>query len=335
MNEDNFLAALHESPGDDVTWLALADWLEEDGQSERAELVRIVRRLRSLAVMKRSKERATLEDRLSALLNAGVRPVVPEIVNSIGMRLALIPPGHFRMGSPKGEKNRQRNETAHSVTITRAFYLGVFPVTQGQYRSVISTNPSHFRRNGPGKNRVKGISRERLARFPVEMVTWGDAQTFLERLQSRESDAGLRYRLPTEAEWEYACRGGSASTGPFCYGDSLSPLQANFNGDFPYGSASAGINRQCPSEVGSFLPNAFGLYDMHGNVWEWCHDWYGEYASGPAIDPRGPTSGSDWVVRGAAWFDYAQHCRSAYRVGCSEIRTYHVGFRIAAEHPNG
>src|SRR5262245_58983821 len=125
MTEDAFLAVLHESANDEATWLALADWLEDDGQALRAELVRLVRQLRTLPVMRRSRQRAPLEDRVAALLKAGVRPVVPEIVNGIGMRLALIQPGRFRMGSPRSEQERIGNERPHEVELTRPFYLGV------------------------------------------------------------------------------------------------------------------------------------------------------------------------------------------------------------------
>jgi uncharacterized protein (TIGR02996 family) len=153
--EAAFLQALHADATDEATWLALADWLDEDGQGERAELVRLVRRLRTLPVMKRTKERARLEDRVAELLNAGVGPVVPEVVNSIGMRLALIPPGRFRMGSPAGEKERSKDEgPLHEVEITRAFYLGVFPVTQGQWQRVMGDNPSYFCATRDGKKHV-------------------------------------------------------------------------------------------------------------------------------------------------------------------------------------
>jgi uncharacterized protein (TIGR02996 family) len=145
--EAAFLAALHAEPNDEATWLALADWLEEDGQADRAELVRLVRRLRALPVMRRTKGRAALEDRVAELLNAGVQPVVPEVVNSIGMRLALIPPGRFLMGSPPDEAGRREDERQHEVEITKAFYLGVYPVTQGQWRAVMGYNPSFYCRS--------------------------------------------------------------------------------------------------------------------------------------------------------------------------------------------
>jgi uncharacterized protein (TIGR02996 family) len=212
--ESVFLSALHAEPNDETTWLALADWLEEDGQADRAELARLVRRLRALPVMEVTPGRAALEDRVAHLLNAGVRPVVPEVVNSIGMRLALIPAGRFCMGSPSGEEGLWSiKEPAHEVEITRRFYLGVFPVTQGQWLRVMGNNPSRFCATGSGRERVKGLD---TSDFPVEQVGWEDAQAFLAKLTAlpEEKEAGWRYRLPSEAEWEYACRGGASSSTP-------------------------------------------------------------------------------------------------------------------------
>ncbi len=239
MNEDAFLSALHDSPNDEVTWLALADWLEESDQPERAELVRLVRWLRTVPVMRRTRKRAGLEDRVAALLAAGVRPVVPELVNSLGMRLALIPPGHFRMGSPEIEIGRDDDEKIRAVTLTRAFYLGVFPVTQRQYERVMDANPSSFRPAGNSGYAVEGLD---TSDFPAEMMTWDDAMAFCQLLNEREkrSPPGLVYRLPTDAEWEYGCRGGTASTSAFPGGASLSSTQANFKGDEPYGGAPEG-----------------------------------------------------------------------------------------------
>jgi uncharacterized protein (TIGR02996 family) len=197
--EAAFLQALHADPTDETTWRALGDWLEEDGQGQRAELVRLVRRLRALPVMKRTKERARLEDRVAELLNAGVQPVVPEVVNSIGMRLARIPPGRFRMGSPASEAERRMDEPQHEVGITGAFYLGVFPVTQGQWQAVMGSNPSSFSASGGGK---KHVPRQDSGNFPVEQVSWEDAQAFLKKLAARpeEKQRGWVYRLPSEAE---------------------------------------------------------------------------------------------------------------------------------------
>jgi uncharacterized protein (TIGR02996 family) len=326
-----FLAALHAEPNDEATWLALADWLEEDGQADRAELVRLVRRLRTLPVMEVTPERAEMEARVAHLLNAGVRPVAAEVVNSIGMRLALIPPGRFRMGSPSGE-NERGDEEAHEVEITRAFYLGVFAVTQGQWLRVMGYNPSYFCATGGGRELVRGMD---TGDFPVEMVGWKDAQAFLETLAAlpEEKEVGWRYRLPSEAEWEYACRGGASSSTPFCFGESLSSTQANFDGAQPYGGAGEGpfLGRTCPA--GSYRANAWGLFDLHGNVWEWCSDWYAEdyYGNSPAQDPLGPSNGSRRVVRGGSWSDLGLNCRAAYRDrGSPSNGGNYLGFRVAA-----
>jgi uncharacterized protein (TIGR02996 family) len=322
MNEAAFLAALHESPNDEVTWLALADWFEDNGQPQRAELVRLVRQLRTVPVMKRTKARVVLEDRVAALLNAGVPPVALEVVNSIGMRLALIPPGVFRMGSPASERSHKSDETSHEVEITRAYYLGVFPVTQGQYQSVMGSNPSAF---------CDSSAPDQTRDFPVERVSWDDAAEFCRRLSKLD---GRTYRLPTEAEWEYACRGGSACTGPFHYGISLSSTQANFHGEYPYGKAKKGPHLKRPTQVGSYKPNLFGLYDMHGNVTEWCNDHYHSlyYDRSPRTDPPGPAGGPTRVKRGGNWrLCGGSACRAARRSAIPpNMRQVDVGFRVAA-----
>jgi uncharacterized protein (TIGR02996 family) len=323
MNEETCLAALHADPTDELTWLALADWLDEDGQSQRAELVRSVRRLRALPVMKRTKPRVALENRITALLAAGVRPVVPEIVNDLGMRFALIPAGRFRMGSPSGEKGRWDQEKAHEVILTRPFYLGVFPVTQRQYQAVMGTNPSHFSRQGEGKEVVRDIPNDELANFPVETVTWRDARQFLKKLNARAESKSKRwrYRLPREAEWEYACRAGTTSV--YHFGTTLTAEQACFAED---DSADIGS----PRSVGRYLPNAFGLYDMHGNVNEWVANWYDDYPVGPVTDPAGPSRGSDRLVRGGSWRHADWACRSASRNWIEPgYQSYSLGFRVA------
>jgi uncharacterized protein (TIGR02996 family) len=335
--EAAFLQALHAEPTDEATWLALADWLDDDGQALRAELLRLVRRLRALPVMKRTKERARLEDRVAELLRAGVRPVVPEVVNSIGMRLALIAPGRFRMGSPSGEKERNSDEgPLHEVEITKAFYLGVFPVTQGQWRAVMGNKPSWFGATGDGKEVVAGLD---TSDFPIERVSWEEVQAFLKRLAARREEvtSGWKYRLASEAEWEFACRGGASSSTAFHCGNSLASTQANFNGNYPYGGAEKGsfLARTC--SVGSYRPNAFGLHDMPGNVWEWCADWYDDgYANSPPKDPPGPSAGSCRVLRGGCWFNLGRYCRAASRHGIGpSVRDNHLGFRVAAVPPGG
>jgi formylglycine-generating enzyme required for sulfatase activity/tetratricopeptide (TPR) repeat protein/serine/threonine protein kinase len=251
-----------------------------------------------------------------------------ELVNSLGMRFTLVPAGMFLMGSPDSEEGRGGDEgPQHEVEITRPFYLGVHPVTQKQYKRVVGGNPSHFTsRNGGG------------AGHPVEQVSWEEAVEFCRRLSAlpEEQAAGRTYRLPTEAEWEYACRGGATSSTPFSSGGSLSSTQANFDGSHPYGGTAAGPHLQRTTPVGSYGPNAFGLYDMHGNVWEWCADWYDEnyYSHSPRQDPQGPQQGESRVIRGGSCYDDGCDCRSAARDGAEPgYRGGHVGFRVVCVAP--
>jgi formylglycine-generating enzyme required for sulfatase activity len=256
--------------------------------------------------------------------------LAPEITNSITMRLALIPAGRFTMGSPPDDPGRGDNEDAHEVEITRPFYLGVFEVTQAQYKAVMGDNPSWLSALGGGKDLVRGQDTDA---FPVDGVTWEEAVTFCERLSARASEkrAGLTYRLPTEAEWEYACRAGTSSA--FHYGDMLSSTQANFDGKSPYGGAAKGPYLERCTRVGSYQPNRFGLFDMHGNVWELCADWYDKdyYKTSPRQDPQGPPSGARRVVRGGSWNNDGQCCRAAFRsMVLPTDRSGAVGFRVAA-----
>jgi formylglycine-generating enzyme required for sulfatase activity len=180
------------------------------------------------------------------------------------------------MGAPAGEPGRNHSEgPVHEVEITRPFYLGAHEVTQAQYQKVMGTNPSHFAPAGAGQDQVRG---QNTADFPAENMTWEEAADFCRRLSAlpEERRAGRVYRLPTEAEWEYACRAGSTTA--YHVGATLGPAAANFG------------RRPQPEKVGSFKPNAWGLFDMHGNVWEYCADHYqaGYYANSPRRDPRGP-----------------------------------------------
>jgi formylglycine-generating enzyme required for sulfatase activity len=267
-------------------------------------------------------------DRLPA---ARAQKKVKVITNSIGMKLARIPAGKFTMGSPASEAERESDESAHEVTISKPFYLGVFEVTQGQYQKVMGKNPSFFSApNGGGPD------------HPVDQVIYKEAVAFCSKLSglAKEEEAGRVYRLPTEAEWEYACRAGTKTV--FNVGDSLSSKQANFNGNEPYGGAAKGPYLGKPAKVGSYPPNAWGLYEMHGNVWEWCADYYDAnyYARSPTKDPKGPAKGvlpTDYgnfyrVVRGGCWLDEGRGCRAAYRFRFMPKERYRlVGFRVACD----
>jgi uncharacterized protein (TIGR02996 family) len=317
MNEETFHAALREKPADELTWQALADWLDENGQAARADLLRLTRQMLATPVSERGDGPARYEE----LLAGGVKPVVVERTNSIGMRFALIPAGYFLMGSPQGEKDRRENERQHEVEIARPFWLGVHPVTQRQWKAVMGKNPSWFSINGKGLHKVIGVSTDD---FPVEQVAWEEARDFVSRLTGRREEGKDRrgYRLPTEAEWEYACRASLVSA-PFSFGNSLSSRQANFNGNHPYGEADQGPHLERTCKVGSYPPNAWGLMDMHGNVWEWCSDAYDDN-----YDP--PPFGSARVHRGGSWNGRAQYCRSAYRSSSPpESRDRFNGFRVA------
>jgi formylglycine-generating enzyme required for sulfatase activity len=252
---------------------------------------------------------------------------VLDLGNNVKMRLVLIPAGKFMMGSPATEAGRDSEEgPQHEVTISKPFYMGAFEVTQEQYEQVMGVNPSFF----------KG------AKNPVETVFWEDAVEFCRKLSAR---TGKKVMLPTEAQWEYACRAGTTTA--FHTGDALKPGQAN--ADFPSNPGlwdrimawlgmSSGQETIQTAPAGSFPPNDFGLYDMHGNVWEWCSDWYGEdyYANSPKTDPRGPDSGSDRVLRGGSWDDDPLNCRSANRFWHSlGFQSCYFGFRVAVDLPAG
>jgi formylglycine-generating enzyme required for sulfatase activity len=225
-----------------------------------------------------------------------------KISNDLGMEFVYIEPGSFMMGSPSNESGRDNDEKQHRVTLTRGFYLQTTEVTQRQWKSVMGSNPSKF----SGCNSC-----------PVEMVSWNDVQGFIRKLNRRE---GKSYRLPTEAEWEYACRAGSGER--FCFGNDEGRL-----GEYAwYGNNSGGK----PHPVGQKRPNSWGLYDMHGNVWEWCQDRFGDYPYGTVTDPTGPSSGSFRVGRGGGWNFDPRNCRSAIRDGGDPgDRGDILGFRLA------
>jgi formylglycine-generating enzyme required for sulfatase activity len=241
-----------------------------------------------------------------------------QIKNSIGMELVLIPAGEFDMGSPDSDKDAESDEKPqHRVKISKPFYLGKYEVTQEQYEKVMGKNPSHFAKTGEGKERLAGLD---TSQFPVERVSWEDALTFCEKLSSlaEEKKAGWLYRLPTEAEWEYACRAGTTTR--YHVGDTLTAKEANFDSKL-----------ERTTKVGSYPANAFGLHDMHGNVWEWCADWYNpeEYTKDQRVDPQGPSQGATRVNRGGSWDSTPRYCRSACRFrGPPSDRILYLGFRL-------
>ncbi len=241
--------------------------------------------------------------------------VSPEVqpkrfINSLGMEFVWIPPGEFMMGSPEDEPGRFDNEKLHRVKLNCGFYMQTTTVTQGQWKALMGNNPSYFKKSGD--------------KCPVEQVSWNDAQGFIKKLNQKEKK---EYRLPTEAEWEYACRAGTDT--PFYFGGCLSTDEANYNGKYPLEGCPKGEYRKKTVPVGTFPPNAWGLYDMHGNVWEWCQDWYGDYPSDAVIDPAGTSSGLIRFLRGGSWYDYAHDCRSANRYGNSpDNRDNYLGFRL-------
>ncbi|MBM3914324.1 MAG: formylglycine-generating enzyme family protein, partial [Sphingomonadales bacterium] len=228
--------------------------------------------------------------------------------DGLKLELVLIPAGTFMMGSPKTEQDRGSNEILHQVTISNPFYMGKYQVTQKEWQTVMGNNPSHF----------KG------ARLPVEQVSWDDAMAFCAKVKQQ---TGQAIRLPTEAEWEYACRAGT--TTPFHFGKELNGTQANCDGNSPYGTTTKGPYLGKTSAVGSYPSNAWGLHDMHGNVWEWCSDWYGEYPDIRTTDPQGPQKGDVRVLRGGSWYGFPVRCRASYRSrGNPGNRLSYYGFRV-------
>jgi formylglycine-generating enzyme required for sulfatase activity len=252
--------------------------------------------------------------------------------------LVFIQPGTFTMGSPTNEALRDATyETQHTVTISRGFWMGKYLVTQGDYLAVVGSNPSYFRNGIEGTNNGgtgRTITNELV--HPVESVSWNDATNYCALRTQQEQAAGLIptnyvYRLPTESEWEYADRAGTTTA--FYLGSSLHSGQANFFGQEYYDASvgdviSNGIYLGITTPVGSYAANPWGLYDMIGNVWEWCQDWYDVYPGGSVIDPQGPATGSARVTRGGGWPIIARGCRSAIRFGGPDGRDSAGGFRV-------
>jgi uncharacterized protein (TIGR02996 family) len=328
--EDDLLAGIVAHPREEDRWLVLADWLE-DQQDPRAELARL-RYL--LQTEPDHPDFADRQARQSALLD-GLAPVVPAFTNSIGMSFALIPPGSFGMGSPPEEKYHESSEIQHRVTLSRLFFLGVGPVTVGAFRTFVArtnyltdaeTNRNGFHLQGTNWTqdvrinwRAPGFAQD--DRHPVVAVTWKDAREMVAWLNNVESGSRRIYSLPTEAQWEYACRAGT--TTPFFWGEDLGRIAT-----YAWYRGNSGFTTH---RIETKKPNAWGLRHMIGNVWEWCADQRSTYPTRPVTDPVGETDDSNYrALRGGGWHVAREHCRSAYRYGRgpSDVFT-DFGFRLA------
>jgi uncharacterized protein (TIGR02996 family) len=309
--------ALTRDPGDDTAWLVLADALEEQSDV-RAEVTRLSLWLRRELD---HPEHPKWERQLREWLRRDVCVPLPhKIVILPGgeeLELVLIPPGTFWMGSPENEPGRNVSEMRHRVTLRRAFWIGIVPVTQGQWRAVMGDTVGHFEGD----------------RLPVEQVSWYGCRNFCRALSSCTEG---RWRLPTEVEWEYACRAGTTTA--YCYGDLLTGDLANCNAEEYHGRGREGIYRGRTTPVGSFTPNAWGLFDVHGNVWEWCAGADDPYPRGDVIARQDgmaawtPGESVDVVLRGGGWEFRPRYCRSAARnsyhpMGRNEV----CGFRVVME----
>ncbi|MBO1066628.1 MULTISPECIES: bifunctional serine/threonine-protein kinase/formylglycine-generating enzyme family protein [Nostocales] len=231
-----------------------------------------------------------------------------DLGKGVKLEMIAIPGGTFLMGSPENEAGRRDSESPqHQVTVP-SFFMGKYQLTQAQYQAILGTNPAFFK----GNNR------------PVEKVSWNDAVVFCKKLNQ---NTGKNYRLPSEAEWEYACRAGTKT--PFYFGDNITTDLVNYDGNYSYKSAPKGKYRQQTTGVGTFPPNAFGLYDMHGNVWEWCEDdWHENYINAPKNGSIwNSRSGNRKLLRGGSWFNSPDYCRSAFRLNDS-LAYNHIGFRV-------
>ena len=223
-----------------------------------------------------------------------------------------IKPGEFMMGSPDNEPEREKDETQHRVILSQGYWLAETACTQALWQAVTGENPSHFKESPHN---------------PVEQISWDQCQQFIGQL-NQQLDGWLKLRLPTEAEWEYACRAGTDTA--FSWGNELNTDQANYDGNFPYHKGSKGENRQQTVAVNSFIPNPWGLYQMHCNVWEWCADLKGDYGSETVTDPTGSAEGHYCVLRGGSWNRNGRYLRSANRRALTPVsRSDDIGLRLA------
>lgn len=244
----------------------------------------------------------------------------------VGIKLCWCPPGRFTMGSPSNEPERRPDEDQVEVTLTRGFWIGKYEATQGQWERVIGKLPGELTAQLPAGDD-----------FPVGNVNFAEAEAFCHKLTELGRQSGVlpkdwEFRLPTEAQWEYACRAGTRTATSF--GDKLSSKQANFDGNHPYNGAEKGPSLKRAAKVGSYPANAWGLHDMHGNSFEWCRDWYHPKLPGGADPDSYSAKASSRVRRGGCWTDEGWPCRSAFRLRFEPERRYdHIGFRVVAVQP--
>jgi formylglycine-generating enzyme required for sulfatase activity len=297
-------AALQRHPHDLLVWLAIADALEEEGQEEQEEHARLW-----IAEVASQFRLPTNPERRRELERQRVTLPLPEYTNSIGMRFAWIPSGKFMMGDSFCDSYYAycSQTPRHEVTLTKAFHMEIYEVTQEQWEQVMGSNPS----------RLRG------SRRPVEQVSWHQAMEFCKRLSElpEEKEKGYTYRLPTEAEWEYACRGGGVEFSIYHFGNTITSDNANYGRNFGE-----------TTEVGKYAPNAFGLYDMHGNLFEWCLDAPRTYQDRAETDPHGPAEDSRRVIRGGSCVHDDFICKSSNRLSSSINYTgQYLGFRVVCE----
>ncbi len=319
---DALLAGIVADPHNQLRWLVVADWLDDCGQPERAELLRLHRELirtccepaaeartvgwrgKVAGVFRRrlqlgtslALDRGEWQQRVVELIDQGVKPCVPQHTLMLPGEVPLvgnfIPPGSFLMGSDVDDDEKP----VHKVTLTKGFFLGIHPVTQAQWKAVTGTDPSHY----------KGDDR------PVEMVSWNEAVGFF--CANATELAGFPVRLPTEAEWEYACRAGT--TTHFHFGDMPDAGRMNYCAKAIWNGSAEGEYRKRTTDVGTFAANPWGLFDCHGNAWEWCQDWYDEeyYGRSSPSDPQCEDSAQTCrTLRGGSWGLSPAHCRAACR----------------------
>lgn len=239
-----------------------------------------------------------------------------DLGNNVKLEMVAVPGGRFQMGSPESESGRDSDETQYWVRVSD-FWIGRYEVTQAQWKAVMGKLPPNMADLG---NEFKGDD------LPVVCVSWDEAKAFIQKLNAKLNNAN--YRLPREAEWEFAARAGKPT--PFGFGATITPEIENYNGNYPYRNAAKGKYQQHLLAVGSLgVANPFGLFDMHGNVMEWCQDWHGPYPAAEAADPAGPSGGLARVYRGGGWYSLAVYCRSALRsYQPPDDRDIDLGFRL-------